>query len=216
MSSTTLSKKVFPMFNAIPKEQLSEMLEQAVYQQLFLGKDRIMGRIPKDTMNFKDVGHILGRFIQTLEENIKYLHPEKLEIFLGYFEKFFGLELSEVKTRVEQNFEGMGMGSDFQGEEIIILYMVLTKMLENARRQAYKKFGLRQIKIIYKNKNKNFNEAIELKLQDLASNADSNLSLLYNLCFIRLLADSFDEKRIRTNSKRQITRKVNQIIPMLH
>ena len=51
----------------VPDEQVREMLEQAVYQQLFLGKDRIMGRMPKNTMAFKDVGRILKKFITDIK-----------------------------------------------------------------------------------------------------------------------------------------------------
>ena len=185
------------------------MLEQAVFQQLFLGQNRIMGRIPKDTMSMKDVGKILNRFINFIKENLSDFELENLDAFLGLFEVKFGMELGSVREKVLANFREM---NNLEGQEIIILYMVLTKLLESLRQQSYIKYGFAQITDNY---NRNFKqetkEIIRKKLQRLSEKKDVNLSLLYNLCFIRLLAVSFEDKKISTNSKRQITIKINNI-----
>ena len=211
MASFSASKASgLSMFDSIPKDQFKEMLEQAVYQQLFLGSDKIMGRIPKDTMSFKDVGRILSIFIEFLKEQIKTLTPDKLEKFLHNFEAKFMLDLADVKERISQNLAGMG---NLSGQEIILLYMVLTKLLETMREEAYKEYGLSQINKSYMNQTGGIlNVELERKLHDLASKGEENISLIYNLCFIRLLSESFDEKLMISNSKRQITRKINQLM----
>ena len=175
------------MFNFISEGQLSEMLEQAVFQQLFLGKNRIMGRIPKDTMSMKDVGKILNRFINFIKINLNDFDLEKLDAFLGLFEMKFNMELGSVQDKVLANFREM---DNLAGQEIIILYMVLTKLLESLREQSYIKYGFDQIIYQYRqNFKREDNETILKKLQHLSSRGDVNLSLLYNLCFIRLLAE---------------------------
>lgn len=197
------------MFNFISEGQLAEMLEQAVFQQLFLGQNRIMGRIPKDTMSMKDVGKILIRFINFIKINLNDFDLEELDVFLGLFETKFNMELGSVQDKVLANFREM---DDLAGQEIIILYMVLTKLLESLREQSYIKYGFDQIKCQYiQDYKQEDNEIILKKLQHLSSMGDVNLSLLYNLCFIRLLAEGFGDKKISANSKRQITIKINNI-----
>ncbi len=208
MASTTIMRKDNTVFNFISEEQLSEMLEQAVFQQLFLGQNRIMGRIPKDTMSMKDVGKILNRFINFIKENLNNFELENLDAFLGLFEAKFDMELGSVKEKVLANFKEM----DLEGQEIIILYMILTKLLENLRQQSYIKYGFNQIAYIYNLSFKMEDKAaIRKKIQQLSEKKNVHLSLLYNLCFIRLLAVSFGNKKISTNSKRQITLKINNI-----
>ena len=201
------------MFNFISEGQLSEMLEQAVYQQLFLGKNRIMGRIPKDTMSMKDVGKILIRFINFIKINLKDFDLEKFDAFLGLFETKFNMELGSVREKVQANFREM---DNLASQEIIVLYMVLTKLLENMREQSYIKYGFGQIINKYHHYFKREDdEIIRKKLQQLSSRGDVSLSLLYNLCFIRLLAEGFGDKKISANSKRQITIKINNIFRAL-
>jgi hypothetical protein len=156
------------------------------------------------------VGRILGIFIEFLKEQIKILTPEKLDTFLHVFEAKFMLDLSEVKERISQNLSGMG---DLSGQEIILLYMVLTKLLETMREESYKEYGLSQLNKSYMDQTGGvLNVEWERKIHDLASKGEENISLLYNLCFIRLLSESFNEKSMVANSKRQITRKINQIM----
>ena len=63
-------------------DQLGEMLQHAVYQQLFLGNDKIMGRMPSDSMSLKDTGLLLTKFINKLKENLTILDPQNLSVFL--------------------------------------------------------------------------------------------------------------------------------------
>lgn len=208
MASTTILRKDKTVFNFISEGQLAEMLEQAVHQQLFLGQNRIMGRIPKDTMSMKDVGKILTRFINFIKKNLSNFELENLGNFLGLFEAKFDMELGSVQEKVLANFKEM----DLEGQEVIILYIILTKLLESLRRQSYIRFGFNQITYNYnRNYKQESKEIIRKKLQKLSEKKDINLSLLYNLCFIRLLAVSFGDKKISTNSKRQITMKINNI-----
>ena len=132
-----------------------------------------------------------------------------MNLFLGKFETKFNLELNEVKVKVENNFEGMG---ELEGQEIVILYMVLTKMLENIREQAYLINGWNELVRIYQKSGRRFDDKVHQKLNNFAAIGNPQLSLIYNLCFIKLLAEVFNEKRISTNAKRHITRKINKLI----
>lgn len=164
-----------------------------------------MGRIPVHNMALKDVKNILNRLINFIKKNLNDFELENLDAFLGLFEAKFNMELGSVRNKVLTNIQAMNI----EGQEIIVLYMVLTKILESLRRQSYVKYGFDQIAYNSKKEDK---EIIRKKLQQLSSMGDGNLSLLYNLCFIRLLAVSFGDKKISANSKRQITMKINNIV----
>ena len=53
------------------EEHIQDMLEQAVYQQLFCTdeKDRIMGKNPEYTMQFTGIKKLLDKFLKDLREN---------------------------------------------------------------------------------------------------------------------------------------------------
>ncbi|MBN2157532.1 MAG: hypothetical protein JW776_15910 [Candidatus Lokiarchaeota archaeon] len=201
------------MAELVPEFNMTTLLQQAVYQQLFLSKDKIMGRMPQNVMQFKDVGFLLDTFIESIYDQIDLLNPDEIDRFLLYFENLFSMNLSHVREQILKNFEGMG---DLHNQNLIVIYMVLTKLLENAREQAYKRYGLNRIKKTFEKQSKNEFKEVKEDFQLLAQTSDKSISLLYNLCFIRLLAETFDkEKRILTNAKRQITHKINEVLEKL-
>jgi len=192
-----------------PEFDITTLLRQAVYQQLFLSKDKIMGRMPQNVMQFKDVGFLLDNFIDHISEQVDLLNPKEVDAFFRFFENKFKMDFSPVREQIKHNFEGMG---DLSGQALMIVYMVLTKLLESTREQAYKKFGLSRIQKEWEFTTKQHFHGIREDFQLLAQTSDKSISLLYNLCFIRLLAEVFDEKHILKNAKRQVTIKINDVI----
>ncbi len=200
---------------SIKKEEIQEMLEQAVYQQLFCtdAGNRIMGKNPEYTMQFSGVEELLNNFIDELRQNIPLILDFKIEEFLHVFEERFGVNLDKTLTRIKVNFEGMG-GEDFvRQQETMMVYMVLTKMNEALREYGYEKWGRQRIVVQYEEiTGKKFTEKIQTKLNDLAALNNRPISLLYNLSFLTLLAVSYDEKNFSKTAKRLSTMKVNKII----
>ncbi len=193
-----------------PDFDLTTLLRQAVYQQLFLSKDKIMGRMPQNVMQFKDVGLLLNRFIERIYENVDLLNPEHLDTFFEFFEEKFKMDFTHVREQIRRNFKGMG---ELNGQALMVIYMVLTKLLESTREQAYKKYGLTRIQREYEKRSNQEFHGVREDFQLLAQTSDKSISLLYNLCFIRLLAETFDDtKLILINAKRQITLKINDVV----
>lgn len=197
------------MFTTIDKDQLFDLLNQAVYNQIFMGQDKIKGRIPQDTMKFKGAGLLLDKFIEHVNSSLKLLDPKHLENFLGYFESLFNLDLKGVKHEVDKNIAQM---SNLDEQELTILYMVLSKLIESIRNQAYLFNGWNEFVSIYQNLGKDFSDEVHNKLNDMAAEGNSEISLIFNLCFLRLLAESFGEKQLASNAKRQITRMIHKLI----
>lgn len=192
-----------------PEFDITTLLRQAVYQQLFLSKDKIMGRMPQNVMQFKDVGLLLDKFIDRISEHVDLLNPEHLDTFFEFFETKFKMDLSPVREQIKHNFERMG---DLNGQALMVIYMVLTKLLESTREQAYKRYGLKRVEKEYEKHAKQEFHDVREDFQLLAQTSDKSISLLYNLCFIRLLSETFDEKLILQNAKRQITLKINDVL----
>lgn len=189
------------------------MLENAVFQQLFLGSNRIMGKNPDNTMQLTGIGQILRRFISDIKSQLDLLKTKRLQDFLDYFEKRFNLSLKDVKERVELNFEGMG---DLEGQETVVLYMVLTKLLEHLRENAYRMWGNDAIKETYESvSGHKYDDKIAEKVQNMAALNEENISLLYNLSFLAFLCDSYNNKKMIITLKRLVSTRVNRIVAQL-
>jgi hypothetical protein len=194
----------------LDKDQTQDMLEQAVYQQLFCGENRIMGKNPANTMQLSGVDKLFDKFISELKDNLELITNKKLKNFLDIFENRFSLSLKGVKTRIETNLEGMG---DLEGQEIVMIYMVLTKLLEALRETSYNKFGNQRIIDSYElQSKKKFTNKIKEKIQKLAALNEENISLLYNLSFVGLLAASYNLGNLSKTVKRLLSTRINRII----
>ncbi len=190
-----------------------EMLENAVYQQLFLGGKRIMGKNPENTMQLTGVDDILTKFIGDLRKSLPLLSNFKVHEFISHFAQLFSIDLSSTEERIQTNFEGMGGIDQLKGQETILYYMVMTKLLESLRENAYKQWGFERIKESYeKQTNHEFSKEIHQKIQNLAALNESNISLLYNLCFILLLTTAYEKNKFSTTLKRLTTVRINKII----
>lgn len=190
-----------------------EMLENAVYQQLFLGGKRIMGKNPDNTMQLTGVDEILSKFIEDLRKSLKLLAKHKIHEFLTHFGLLFSVDLNPTEKRIQNNFDGMGGLDQLVGQETILYYMVMTKLLEALRENAYTQWGFERIKIAFeKQTGEKFTTKIHQKVQNLAALNESNISLLYNLCFILLLSNAYDKTKFSTTLKRLTTVRINKII----
>jgi len=190
-----------------------EMLENAVYQQLFLGGKRIMGKNPENTMQLTGVDDVLSKFIEDLRQSLPLLSDFKVHEFIAHFAKLFSIDLSGTENRIQTNFEGMGGLNQLKGQETIVYYMVMTKLLESLRETAYKQWGFERIKNSYEKQTKHkFSKEIHRKIQNLAALNESNISLLYNLCFILLLTTAYEKNKFSTTLKRLTSVRINKIV----
>src|SRR6056297_733773 len=156
---------------SLEQEQIREMLEQAVYQQLFSTdkEDRIMGKNPEYTMQFTGVKELLDNFLDELNNNLDLVLDFKIGKFLEVFEKRFDIDLDGTEERIMTNFEGMGGKDIVMQNDTMLIYMVLTKMVEAIREKAYAKWGKRRIIEQYEEiTGKKFNENINEEVNKLA------------------------------------------------
>jgi hypothetical protein len=195
-----------------------DLLEHAVYQQLWSGGARIMGKNPEFTMQLTGVENLLKLLIKDLEKNLPLIQKKKYSQFLHEFESKFDLDLSHTLERIETNLGGMGAYNDVDNDQpdVMIHYMILTKLLEALRDHSYQIWGYGQIQEKYtKSTGHAFTEKARDKLQQLGALNEPNYSLLYNLSFILMLGLHYGSKKFQRTIKRLTTTRVNRIVELI-
>ena len=187
-----------------------EMLKHAIYQQLFLGDNQIMGKNPQNIMYIEGVDELKEDFYQDLKSHLCQLKTNNLSQFLHYFARKFNTHLNSVRGRIEENLSNM---DNLKDQEIVIIYMVLTKVLETLREKAYRLVGEHLIKQKFRSKtNKYFTKVIAEKVQRLAALNDEDISLLYNLSFIEMLAEKYQNNSLKKLTQNLILTRLDRII----
>jgi hypothetical protein len=195
--------------------EIQNLLEHAVYQQLFNtdNQNRIMGKNPENTMQITGVNHLLTQFLEEITSSLSNINVEKISPFIHIFEKRFGIDLSKTEQKIQHNFDEMLSLGPLDGQEIMIYYTILTKVLESVREYSYNIIGLEQIKATWKKtKNQSFSGEPKAALQKLAALNDPDVSILYNLSFIAHLAQVYQNKKLIPTTRRLVTLRVNRII----
>lgn len=199
------------------RDSQREMLENAVYQQLFLGKKQIQGKNPEHTMQLTGIEPLLNKFIDDLNSRVEAILDKKIKAFIQYFEKKFKLDLKKTYKRIMENLTNMGGIENLEGQETVVIYIVLTKLVEALREHAYAIWGKQRIaEDFQENYEKKFGSKEEHQLQNLAATNNPNISLLYNLSFIMLLVNTYGNDKFQITVKRLTTLRVNRILKKLH
>ncbi|MCF2139038.1 MAG: hypothetical protein K9W44_03165 [Candidatus Lokiarchaeota archaeon] len=201
------------MVNSLENPLDRNMLESAVFQQLFLGSKRIQGKNPEHTMQLTGVESLLNDFIDDLEKNLSLIEQFKIQEFINYFSNRFNVDFEATYTRIMNNLNAMGGVENLKGQETVVIYIVLTKLIEALREYAYSQWGKKRIEDDFTRKsNKKFGNKEIDHIQHLAAIGDGDISLLYNLSFISMLSHVYGSKKFQTTIKRLISMRVNRIL----
>ena len=183
-------------------DETKEMLENAVFQQVFntQNENQIMGKNPENKMQLTMAEPLLNQFLEELGSNLSKLGELDIKGFIKIFEKRFSIDLSSTNERIMNNFEGMGGIEVVKGQDTLINYMTLTKLLEAVREYAYTTIGLARIEETYRIKHnihdlKPLKQGFYDKIQNLAALNEENISLLYNMSFIAILEFNYAGKK---------------------
>ncbi len=176
-----------------------------------------MGKNPENTMQLTGVSHLLRHFIDEVKQNISLIDYEKIDPFVLVFERRFDMNLTNSKQKIQNNIKEMGDWGSMDGQEIMIYYTILTKLLEAIREYSYNSYGLLKIKETWKKQTgKHFSGKPKAALQKMAALNKPDVSILYNLSFIAHLAQAYQDSRLIPTTKRLITLRVNRIVRELN
>jgi hypothetical protein len=185
------------------------MLDQAVYHQLFMGNDRIMGAGENDSIEIPDVEDLLALFMLELKKRLGYITIRKLDEFFGYFGMKYQMNFADVQAIAEANMEG---AAGLEGQTLGIMYMALAKFIESLRNQAFERWGLPQMKALFEElTGQPFGGPVIDLIQNKISGNDSKMMLLFNVSFISWLASIFPDHPTSQMIQEKITPRMRDI-----
>lgn len=182
----------------------NEMIQLGVYALVVRGegKDLLMGKNVNNYISLHGLESLLKLFIQDLDKFFEDIYKNNIPSYLKKIEKKFHLDLSFLESNLIQNIEEM---KKTDSEEIMIYYLVITKTLEHIRQSVFNQIGNQVISQFYQEKaGKSMNKQIQKQIHRYDNESDEDLSLLYNLVFIKFLAEIYQNQ--------ELLKKVNEII----
>jgi hypothetical protein len=196
--------------------QEDEALEHALYQQLLGDSDEIMGKCPETRMQLTGVQDLMKLFFKDVKSHLYLIKEMKIHEFIDYFAKKFDFNLDEVQNHVTNNLEGMGLTlSDkemYEQNELMIIYMTLTKLVETIRDASFVRYGYDALKEKFEEVCKTeFKQKHKDHLHHMQAMGEKNASLLFNLSFLKLISSTYKYKNMETTIKRLTTMKLNNI-----
>jgi len=198
--------------NKVEEIKADSMLEEAIYQQLFLGVNRIMGIYnEKNSQQQKGIviagiGKLLKNFINELKLKFKLIYEKKIDDFITSCEQRFNIDLKSEKNELESQ---LSIIDDWESQKLTMIYVVLTKILESFRRNAFEYIGLKSLLEIYReflnNPVAQLPSTILMKLKKLSDINDEDIVLLNNLAFLCWLSKFYNDVDIYINIERIMT-----------
>jgi hypothetical protein len=172
-------------------KEIQSIIDQAVFHQLFLGEDRIMGSSEEDNIVIADVEDLLALFMVEVKKQLESLLSGNLDAFFDYFTEKFHMDFTKVKEISQANIMGI---TGLDNQELAITYMVLVKFVESVRNQAFELWGMLHIKTLYEEiTGKPYDGPVIKRVEKLIAENNPNMVLLFNVSFIEWLATQFPE-----------------------
>ncbi len=187
------------------------MLKLGVYALVVrgIGDDLLMGRNVNDYIKLHGLEDLLQKFIADLDKWFAFVYEDKIPEFLLAMQEKLLLDFTRLEEEITQNIQGM---RDMNGDEIMIQYMIITKVLENLREGIWQMFLQTEIGQMYKALYKRaIPKKTMTKLKKLNEEGSKEFSLLYNLVFIHHLAKIYTDKDMLELTETQIEKKIKKI-----
>jgi hypothetical protein len=159
------------------------------------------------------VSSLLKSFFNEIKSKLPLIYQNKFTEFFQFFEKRYDINLKPIQENLEIS---LGMVENIKNEGFTMIYIVLTRMLEEFRRNAYEIYGYKILENIYKDLTSfGLPESFKQKLKNLSDQNDPDVVLLYNLSFLSWLSKLFSNQDIAINLERVLTNQVIKIIKEL-
>jgi len=198
--------KVFPNFGGLKiesdVERLYALTDYLIKQQFYLtGKDIILGRTPDISIKVKNSGKVVSRFKNLFITNIHLFLKGKYVEFFEPFKIIKGIDdnhIKEIYQDIQIRLATMH-STDF---DVTILYTIALSSLISTIREIYfnESINLLTEKLIKESSGLTKNQ-IQLELDKLFMRNNPNLSILYNLSFLGVLAESFNFNSVSQRCK---------------
>ncbi|KKN38744.1 hypothetical protein LCGC14_0750450 [marine sediment metagenome] len=199
-------------------ESLYNATDNLINQQFYkAGRDIIIGRTPEVSLKISNSGQIIRKFKNIFNENLQIFLDGKYLKFLNLFKKIKGMDenyIQEIYQDLELKFENLKNANAENINDVVLYSLVLNSLISTIRDLNFGE-AIKEIKKRVKSKMKISNTKIQYELDKMFMKNDDNVSILYNICYLDTLAESFNYKKVAKVCKIQISRYINRIVKLV-
>lgn len=199
-------------------ESLYNATDNLINQQFYkAGRDIIIGRTPEVSLKISNSGQIVRKFKNIFNENLHIFLDGKYLKFLNLFKKIKGMDenyIQEIYQDLELKFENLKNANAENINNIVLYSLVLNSLISTIRDLNFGE-AIKEIKKRVKSNLKISNTKIQYELDKMFMKNDDNVSILYNICYLDTLAESFNYKKVAKVCKIQISRYINRIVKLV-
>ena len=199
-------------------ESLYNATDNLINQQFYkAGRDIIIGRTPEVSLKISNSGQIVRKFKNMFNENLHIFLDGKYLKFLNLFKKIKGMDenyIQEIYQDLELKFENLKNANAENINDVVLYSLVLNSLISTIRDLNFGE-AIKEIKKRVKSKMKISNTKIQYELDKMFMKNDDNVSILYNICYLDTLAESFNYKKVAKVCKIQISRYINRIVKLV-
>ena len=195
------------MINNSDKElKDQDIVKFLLYQQFYYGNDIIYGRTREISESINGSGKVIEKFLEILISNLHLIRKKKYIEYLELFSlNFFNINVNKIYQSFLEELNNIGTNIDFN----LIISIFIGKLLQHLREQCFNEI-LSEIRIILIEKlarlktrsselKSKLEEVVEAKLEKLHNLFALNspeISLIYNLAFLKFLAFKLEEFKV--------------------
>ncbi|MHA1276404.1 MAG: hypothetical protein ACTSQI_15285 [Candidatus Helarchaeota archaeon] len=198
--------------------QLREIVSFLVKQQFARDNDTISDRMKSQKLHITGSSKLIAQFIDLLARDLSEIIAGNYENYLKEICHYCDLEMAEI---VHAFSERIAILEPEDHTPPLILTSLLSEFLGKIREKAFKG-ALQEIKrrvIIDQQipdyELQGFNRRFKKLITDLFQRNESNISLLYNLCFLIFLADLLNFNKVKRTTKILQGRYMNRLVQKL-
>ena len=191
ISDSTAGQSVFDKAEA--KAETQNLLDQAVYQQLFSGQgsEKILGNDASQSIKIENVEWLLNTYMAELKEQLPMIEQGKVAEFFALLTARYQLDLSDVEMQVQANLSAI---MNVDNQENVRVFITVTKLIEKLRNITFEHFAIGWISWLYKETTgQEFGGPIRQKFDNLLNNGDADIGLLFNVSFILWLTHLYPD-----------------------
>ena len=179
------------------------------------GQDLIIGRTPEVSLKISKSGQIIRKFKDLFNQNLELFIEGKYLEFLRLFKKIKGLDenyIREIYQDLQLKFETL---KEAENLNIVTLYSLVLNSLISSIRDLNFGESIREIKKRVLKKSKISEDELQNAIDILFMRNDKNISILYNISYLDILAESFNYKKVARICKIQKTKFINRIVKLI-
>lgn len=193
--------------------QLYSATNNLINQQFYKsGCDIIIGRTPEISIKISKSGQVIRKFKDLFIDNLDLFLEGNYFKFLNRFKKIKGLDdnyIHEIYQDLQLKFENL---KDANNINTVVMYAIVLNSLISSIRELNFDQIIKEIKLRIIKKKKMNPKIIQEELDELFMKNDKNVSILYNISYLNILAESFNYKKVAHICKIQESKFINRIV----